>query len=97
MLGLILVHKIVLRLKKEICDAAADSGRDDRGDTIDKEIAPLPLRLGIARGDDGTESKAGNKVVVVGHDAHIVPYVSAPAVASKHWKTVADLNGGSRN
>ena len=67
------LREIVLRLKKEVCDCAADNGGSDRGGAIDKEVAPSPLRHGVAGSDNGAKGQAGDKVVVVEHDGHSIP------------------------
>jgi len=67
------LREIVLRLKKEVCDAAADNGGSDRGGAIDKEVAPSPLGHGVAGSDNGAKGQAGDKVVVVEHDDHSIP------------------------
>ena len=67
------LREIVLRLKKEVCDGAADNGSSDRGGAIDKEVAPSPLGRGVAGSYNGANGQAGDKVVVVEHDGHNIP------------------------
>ena len=75
------MHKIVLRLKKKICDAAADSGRDDYGQDLPDEYFRVLEHIGkYFEQDISLKRSAGGKgtmTIKFNSDAEVQRFLKA--------------------